>query len=143
MDSNKYLEKIQAEDMSREELIRQIKMIYEDYASISKECDTLNAMLSKTKDKKTNYDKEFRREVVIREYANSNIYGWNIYSDRQDLEVEGLNFSEANYLPVYTERIAAEINADWELLPRHKKIKAYIGCWLDDCIDYLRGIWGN
>jgi len=139
MDGKQYLNNIRAEEMSKEELQKEIKKLYEDNWAISKQCDTLEQMLSR---KEVDYDKELIREKVIRKYANSNNYGWNIYSDRQDLEVEGLNFSEANYLPVGTERIAGEINADRELLPIHQKIKAYIGCWLDDCIEYLRGIWG-
>ena len=142
MNGKEYLNNIRAEEMSKEELKKEIKKLYEDNWAISKQCDTLEMILNERFKKEVNYEKEFRREVIIREYANSDNYGWNIYSDRQDLEVEGLNFSEANYLPVGIERIAGEINADWELLPIHKKIMAYIGQWFDDCVEFLRGVWG-
>ena len=142
MDSSKYLEKIRAEDMSREQLIRQIRVIYEDYASASKECDTLNQMLAQVKIDKTSYEKEFAREVIVRKYANSDIYGFNIYSDRHDIEQEDLYFSEVNYLPVDYDRMIAEVEADYELMPLHTKIMAKIAIWFDDCVEYLRGIWG-
>ena len=139
MDGKQYLNNIRAEEMSKEELQKEIKKLYEDNWAISKQCDTLEQMLSR---KETNYEKEFKREKIIRKYANSDNYGWNIYSDRQDLEVEGLHFSEANYLPVGYDRMIAEVEADNELMPIHKKIMAHLGLIFDDCVEYLRGIWG-
>lgn len=142
MDSNNYLKKIQAKEMSRKELIRQIGMIYEDYASISKECDTLNTMLAKVKENKTNYEKEFEYELKIRKYANSEIYGHNMCRTRNDIELEGLCFLEENYIPLDYDRLLAEDCVKFDLLPVLQKAFASILCWFYDCVEYLRGIWG-
>ena len=142
MDGKQYLYTIRAEEMSKEELQKEIKKLFEDGWALSKEIDTLNEMLNTRFKKEVDYDKELIREKIVRKYANSDIYGFNIYSDRHDIEDDDLYFSEANYLPVDHDRIIAEINADWELLPRYKKIMAHIGQLFDDCVEYLRGIWG-
>ena len=146
MDGKQYLNNIRAEEMSKEELQKEIKKLYEHNWAISKQCDTLEMMLNERFKKEVNYEKDFAREVIIRQRANIKTYGENIYRDRIDVDKEGketgIFFSESDYLPYGSQRIAAEIITDWELLPKHQKIKAYIGCWLDDCIEYLRGIWG-
>ena len=144
MNGREYLEIIQAKEMSKEELMQVIKKLYEDNWAISKQCDTLENMINS---KKITYEKEFIRELVIRKYANSELCNCNIYNTRKEIDINGketgISCPELNYLPVDNDRLIAEINADWDLLPIHRKIMAYIGYWFDNSIEYLRGIWGN
>ena len=142
MNGKEYLNNIRAEEMSKEELKKEIKKLYEDNWAISKQCDTLEMILNERFKKEVNYEKDFAREVVVRKYANSEIYDYNIFTNREDIETDKICFLETNYLPVGSDRTIAEISADWYLLPKHKKIMAYIGCWFDNCVEYLRGIWG-
>ena len=158
MDGEKYLNEIRAEEMSKEQLQNEIKKLYEDNWAIAKQCDTFEMMhnqkfkkgikqifegiINKIFKKEYSYEKEFRREVIIREYANSNLYGWNINNNRHFIDIPEICFLECDYIPDNTQRIAGMAIADWELLPLHKKIIGRLGLWLDDCVDYLRGIWG-
>ena len=146
MNGKEYLNNIRAEEMSKEELKKEIRKLYEDNWAIAKQCDTLEEVLNARFKKEANYEKQFNREVIVREYANSNLYDCNMTNERQEVDKEGniigISFTEWDYIPDKTQRIAGMAIADWELLPIHKKIKAYIGCWFDDCVEYLRGIWG-
>lgn len=146
MDGNEYLNIIQANKMTNVELMIEIKKLYDDNWAISKQCETLEIMLNERFKKEVNYEKEFAREKIVRQYANSNNYEHNIYTDRQEIDEDGnetrIFFTERNYLPVDNDRTIAEIQADWDLLPKYRKIMAYIGSWFDDCVSYLRGIWG-
>jgi Txe/YoeB family toxin of Txe-Axe toxin-antitoxin module len=142
MDGKQYLNNIRAEEMTKEELQKEIKKLYEDNWAISNQCEKLEMMLNERFKKEVNYEKEFAREWVIRKYANSEGYNYNIKKNIYDLESNIICSLYYDYLPEDADRIIAEIKADWELLPKYQKIKAYIGCWLDDCVEYLRGIWG-
>lgn len=146
MNGKEYLSIIRADEMTIEELQNEIKKLYEDNWAISKQCETLEIMLNERFKKEVNYEKEFAREVIVRQYANSNNYEHNIYTDRQEIDEDGnetrIFFTEANCLPVNNYRTIAEIQADWDMLPINRKIMAYIGSWFDDCVNYLRGIWG-
>lgn len=134
MDGKQYLKNINAEEMSKEELKHEIIKLYEDSWSLSNQCTMLEKMLNH---QYKNYEKEFAREWVIRKYANSERYNYNIKKNIYDLESNIICSLYYDYLPEDADRLIAEIKADWDLLPWHKKIMAYIGSY----IDYLKELW--
>lgn len=137
MDGKQYLNNIRAEEMTKEELQKEIKKLYEDNWVISNQCEKLEMMLNERFKKEVNYEKEFAREIIVRKYANSEGYNYNIKKNIYDLESNIICSLYYDYLPEDADRIIAEIKADWDLLPWHKKIMAYIGSY----IDYLKELW--